>query len=742
MPIDVTFGINTIEYLLDDWIRIPITLSEDVSELPVTSFNVEGVNLADARISGSASGFDLYLLPEPESDGTLTIEAEGAVYPSDAVSISDMDTLSSGVLSVNYNTREPFIVSKQTPSQIEESVFSVYIDFNREVIGLSPKSFITSGINTAPKIYAAETPDTALQIGERPSTYKDYSNSETPRRYYRLDFGIGGFKGSINIDLAENAVRGYVDGTASLETQSQLQTSEARAMSRRSRAAKSFQPSQPVSSRAKSKPPPTPSQSPPRRARSTVMPPDMGTVANQQIPINEPYQLDINVTGSAINVKVEGLFEGFYYTFSRTDNRIRIQGTADDYYEGIWIVTARNSAGQSILTIGYQVVDPLPVIHALTPAQQNLITLINRNTPFDLSVTIDFFSEVDVSGPLIGLNAEIIETEDDEGEVTLTGVRITGSIPQTSLYRGDIRVVAVNSSGGVSSRTFEFTLANSILLHGQPLYIDVSAVAPISLAQPRGLAFHNGQFYIADGATDALHTLDPATGTTTQVGNANQFGQSIRFAQALASHNGTLYMIDNGSLSNRKLWKLNTTTGVATNAGNLPIPSGRSSRLGGRALTSWNGDLYFANFYNNVNIIGDDVFRLDLNSSGNISGSHQFPKHDGDFPGQATANYRGFCEFRGFFFGIGFQGVPPDQTLSTDSNFLYRIRFISFTDIDGQGDPFTVIRIVPGVLGGVIATNPVVLSEETSFQTIETHNDDYILAIGESTDMLYRIDLT
>ena len=97
---------------------------------------------------------------------------------------------------------------------------------------------------------------------------------------------------------------------------------------------------------------------------------------------------------------------------------------------------------------------------------------------------------------------------------------------------------------------------------------------------PLGLASHNGTLYLVEGGgTDRLYSVDPTTGQATQIGNLN--GPTTPLG--LASHNGTLYLVDSGT---DRLYSVDPTTGQATQIGNLNGPTNPEG------LASHNGTLY------------------------------------------------------------------------------------------------------------------------------------------------------
>ena len=102
---------------------------------------------------------------------------------------------------------------------------------------------------------------------------------------------------------------------------------------------------------------------------------------------------------------------------------------------------------------------------------------------------------------------------------------------------------------------------------------------------------HNGILLVLSSlATDALYTVDPATGVATLLIELS--GHSGNPA-GMTSHNGILYMVDN---DNDTVYTVNIATGVATALPNvlgvgISTPLGMASHLTGGdpllALTPW-----------------------------------------------------------------------------------------------------------------------------------------------------------
>ena len=101
---------------------------------------------------------------------------------------------------------------------------------------------------------------------------------------------------------------------------------------------------------------------------------------------------------------------------------------------------------------------------------------------------------------------------------------------------------------------------------------------PLGVNSALGLASHGGILYVVDDNTNALWSVDPATGVATRVSNQTL---GVTSAQGLASHGGVLYVVDS---STDALWSVDPATGVATRVSNqglgITIPTGLTSHGG------------------------------------------------------------------------------------------------------------------------------------------------------------------
>lgn len=168
------------------------------------------------------------------------------------------------------------------------------------------------------------------------------------------------------------------------------------------------------------------------------MPPDIQSIEHQNIRVNQPYSLDITIQHNPTTVTVEGLLEGFVYSYNTTTGILNISGTPTRLLENqIWDVSARNDNGETTSQITYDIEHLAPVIQPVS--QQSF----NQGDNVDIDVTIDNNpASVSVTGPLLGL----IYAINDDGD----GVNISGTIDRNAnftIIEGDITIEASNSGG-------------------------------------------------------------------------------------------------------------------------------------------------------------------------------------------------------------------------------------------------------------------------------------------------------
>ena len=101
----------------------------------------------------------------------------------------------------------------------------------------------------------------------------------------------------------------------------------------------------------------------------------------------------------------------------------------------------------------------------------------------------------------------------------------------------------------------------------------------------RGLTWHDGELYLVGGPAseqDGIYTLDPATGTATRVTRMTDLGVGSRALTAVASHRGTLYAASSHS-GVGKLYAIDLQAGTATQIGRDDFGSANESKPAGLA---------------------------------------------------------------------------------------------------------------------------------------------------------------
>ena len=211
MAVHATFG--TTEYIEPNIIHIPMTFSQNICAIECSDFSITGIDaLESLHVSGEGSEFSLHISPAIGLVGVMFVEIKGSVY----LLGNDPERVFSPIRSVRYDSREIYVTGKQLPPSILPGLQSAYFDLNREVSGVNPHAILISGVDVGqPKIYSAPTPDNDLISGLRPldAEYVEYNNSDSPRRYFRLDFEFPEPPpiGNLNIDIKDGSVIGYVD---------------------------------------------------------------------------------------------------------------------------------------------------------------------------------------------------------------------------------------------------------------------------------------------------------------------------------------------------------------------------------------------------------------------------------------------------------------------------------------------------------------------------------------------------
>ena len=133
----------------------------------------------------------------------------------------------------------------------------------------------------------------------------------------------------------------------------------------------------------------------------------------------------------------------------------------------------------------------------------------------------------------------------DSGALFLDGV---------ASHDGELYVTAAGSAGRFYRVDLDALTATGI---------GVDGFGGIGETSPAGLASHGSPavLYMLGNNTDALYTVDPATGAAVRVGSVDGFGVNETAPAGLASHNGGLYMTGN---ADNALYTVDPATGAAT----------------------------------------------------------------------------------------------------------------------------------------------------------------------------------
>lgn len=571
MPITANYG--EITYHDDDRIEVPINFEAVVHVLKVSDAFISGVDLIDSYVEGEDRLHTLFLTPKENSHGTLEIDLTGRVY-TDNEDNTDviLDTIDAQIISINYDTREPDIIARLLPSSITAGINRVYLEINRDIINITPQSFIADGVDITPRLYAAES------LGDN---YVEYTNSEEPRRYFRLDYELPNppHIGSLNIRLKKGNALGYVNKIPRLRDR--VDTS-----SQRTRRQVFGQ------------------QAPPSIASSQLTDADLYLL--------EDFRKDIVISNasSLTKVYVEGLLRGWTYEWADSKKEsLAIVADANDITNiesGIWAIRLVYGAQSRTYTINWTVNQRAPII--TNPGFQTFYKDANIN--LDIPIT---------QNPSVSMDGLLSKMKYARQE---TGAKLSGS-PDRLVARSENRKIIINAStsGGSDREEFGFSIEELPELTGGFEFIATITEdgAPTSVV----MAYDekNDIMYALGRSSRKIYTLDVTTGVLTRVGNVANFGlldyERINCISASFDNNtGTLYVairtVDRRSadiLNN--LYIMNTSTARASvRAGSRNFGIGRTVSFSGIAYNNQNNILYGAND-------GDDyMYTINTSNSG------------------------------------------------------------------------------------------------------------------------------
>ncbi len=466
MDINVNFNIDGIEYMDDDTIRIPLTLSDTIetplspSDLKISAYhNNRFIGLKDAFVYVKEKSFELHVIPKPETQGVLKIDVDGEVIKIETETTDTTDDdgnvittttwiphyadlknkvldatdniLKDRTLNIPFNTITPYIVSQTSVSNLEEGLIRIFLEFSREISGLGHHSMIVNQAYSTLEIFSAK--------GAGIDSYVPYDDSDIPAKYYRLDFGFGFYTipvESIPIRFKSDSLRGTLNTKnigyifknqskgAQGETGIQLNPSSPR--ERRQSTDNSVVLGDAQASKGKVRT---------EKGITFVETSELETVIN----------FSLETANSIISATVDGLWIGWSGSYSRTDKTISItfpEGTLKKISKGEWVITVSYKVGNSVLfwtkTLKWQVESKLPEIIEVTPVfyvdKPNLVDIDIINSP----------TASKAEGLLVGL----------VGKKTNQGLSITGVPTRAIELRDKVfwTLTTSNSKGTVAKK--------------------------------------------------------------------------------------------------------------------------------------------------------------------------------------------------------------------------------------------------------------------------------------------------
>ena len=328
MPITLTFG--SVEYLEDDVIKVPVEISEPIVSLARSDWRFRDIDVLDSYVIGEMKEWYLFVVPQPETSGVMKLDVIGKVFPMTVGGLGDREIIESPTANINYNTIEPLVVARSSPSIIKAGVQSAYFDINRDVVGLTPQGLELTGHNIGNiKLYAAPTQD--FPVGQRPlpSKYQEYLNSDNPRRFFRVDyeFNYPAPIGNISIDLLDDAVTGFNNPLVIIDDFTQQQQSPPPQQQRFRRAL-------------------------PQQAQPDPVIPSVDT-ADAAFYLHENFDIQrtLSDTEDLLDVFVDGLLRGWRYRWD--EDELHVEGDAADVEsveEGVWDIVLKYEVGRRATT--------------------------------------------------------------------------------------------------------------------------------------------------------------------------------------------------------------------------------------------------------------------------------------------------------------------------------------------------------------------------------------------------------
>ena len=179
--------------------------------------------------------------------------------------------------------------------------------------------------------------------------------------------------------------------------------------------------------------------------------PTIEAISTQDITIDTDYELEIGITNDPEEVTVDGLLEGFGYSWDADNDTLTIAGESTRLLgDAIWVVSAKETPASTAVTreITYNVVSSAPIIEEV--GEQT----VYKGFESDIFIPVENRATIlKADGLLLGLKYESGSREHpDDSEETQEGIRITGMVVDGELTVEDTNLMlAAETDGGVDT---------------------------------------------------------------------------------------------------------------------------------------------------------------------------------------------------------------------------------------------------------------------------------------------------
>ena len=288
-------------------------------------------------------------------------------------------------------------------------------------------------------------------------------------------------------------------------------------------------------------------------------------IDDQIITIDTDYELDIDITGSPTEVTVDGLLEGFHYTWDGDTDIVTIIGDSSRLIDSAtWTVNASKTGDSAISDIIYSVVPNTPIISGMSNQ------VVYKKSNIDIFIGIQNKpTQIQASSSILGL--KFLPEEE--------GVRISGVIPGNTNFTIDEDAITINASNDSGSDTQSFMVTISTVEGLIALYMDSTPTTLYALLPDKTLAwtyeapsgnygdavFINGAIYLFDEDNNKLLKINASGGLLDWTYNAPTGGYdpvvvTADSAYLFNENNDNLLKIDasDGTLD----WTYNAPTGA------------------------------------------------------------------------------------------------------------------------------------------------------------------------------------